>query len=156
MHSRWHRSRLFLFGLAGLVMLLVMWGAPPRAGVGMRFGYFRGTLELSKTPSFVGVRYIAFKPRSGSAAPPPFWRWEISRWGFAPVENFGPAFRYREWGSVYSVRIGIWFIVLIYAVSWFGAMVWWLRRKSRVMENPLGLANPQELPETGRTDRSGE
>ena len=72
---------------------------------------------------------------------------EVSRRRFSVVAasplaggfDFAPAFvredmAYRHAGVVATeMRVGLWVIVLGYVAMWLGAVVWWQRRRARVM-----------------------
>lgn len=137
----WYRSRLFWLGLAGLVMLLLAWGIRRRTTVILSADNGDFAVGVSRTSSVIGFRL----DRPGSS---PVFTWEVERVqrhrNWVPPEVFAPAIRISTIRG-HSVSIGIWFIVLLYTAVWYGAMVYWLRRKYRIMMNPLGRENLPEL-----------
>lgn len=149
MTFRWYRSRSFWFGLAGLVMLLAMWIC------GMRSSQYFGVVRpasityVEKDSAVIEFGYFDFSEAAEMGIllkPGP--RWQVIRYpADHPSPVFPPAWGYEKTsdGSIY-IRIGIWLIVTLYTVVWLVCMVWWLRRKHRLMnvrlpENSAGVAS---------------
>jgi hypothetical protein len=137
----WYRSRVFWFGLPGLVLLMFMWFGYPRSfheaqwdthhvrrSVGFGEGavgfyvhtnsHWRGIEDISRGPGF---HLDGYEVESGEEAP-----------------LFGPAFhsgsRVDSFRGYTTVEFSLWFIVLLYLVLWLGTLVWWQRRRYRSIE----------------------
>ncbi len=140
MSTRWHHSRVFWLGLVGLIMLLIMWGTPPRTQLDLSISTASAMYSIGKDPSSIVVRYLNYKSLGISGyVRPKTWEATRTKLGkeWVPREIFAPPFRKAtHLAPVYA--IGIWFIVAVYVVLWYGIMVWWLRRKHRLMNSPPG------------------
>lgn len=139
MISPWYRSRLFWFGLAGLLLLLVGWGAPPRGYAAVEFDFHRYTIVISKSNSAINASYNGHEFRNPTLAHPAPWRVHSAKSpsGVYP-KIFGAAISTGEGPMGSSISIGLWFIVALYAVAWLGVMGWWRRRRHRLMNAPFG------------------
>lgn len=137
MTPRWYHSRLFWLGLTGLLMLCgagksfegrisqAGWTGKDRA-----FGIIGNPDAVvlvhvdPRHPDLAGLKSLTsgFHTLSWDAgSTPTLWV---------------PAVRLEREGSFTRITFAIWFILLLYSVVWFGGMVWWLRRKHRLMTNP--------------------
>ena len=142
-----YKSRLFWLGVPGLVFLLWVWWDSG--------GYF-SAVSYDRTPEtwFVGVsegcvtwtHSLDLKPRGLTMDGLRVDRHSLAdeygvtvrrHFAVAPafekeVETVGvPAWGLEMW--FHKVRAGLWVVVLGYVMVWLGSVVWWERRKARVM-----------------------
>lgn len=137
MSPRWYLSRIFWFGLAGLLMLVVMWVTHQRSilivgwtsGSGMEW-YGGGWGEGVVYAGYVDYGHPDF---AGTSRTPGFDFSRVSPPVDRPSHLFSSAFGRRTFGTVTVHFIGIWFITAIYTVTWYVGMVFWLRRKHGLM-----------------------
>jgi hypothetical protein len=132
----WHRSRLFRLGLIGWMLLLVAWLAFP--GTDLRLDYSTGSTRygMSMDSETVCLSYLdhSYPHNEGPAPRPGFAGGRYQKDPRLPVYHFAPAvYRFDEPGCG-AIHAGMWFIVAIYTVVWTGGMVWWQRRKHRLMD----------------------
>ncbi|RYD19149.1 MAG: hypothetical protein EOP88_20085 [Verrucomicrobiaceae bacterium] len=155
MPSRWYRSRLFLSGLAGLVMLLTAWGVYPASTLTVIHYTTRNTTwSYVRAPHATGITHRDYgakpSPRrmirvtKGGTVVKPGWLWsrgwETGRHDYDKSDPHRPTWfssppYYRvdddDWKSLY---IANWLIATTYLVLWTGALVLWQRRKRRMMQ----------------------
>ncbi|RYD19148.1 MAG: hypothetical protein EOP88_20080 [Verrucomicrobiaceae bacterium] len=139
MTPHWYRSRLFWSGLAGLAMLLVAWIGFRKASYFIDLGVRGHFFSLSNSPADFMLGYADLSPdfRSGSYDALEFdWK-KLPHRDLVYDDMFGNPF-YSELSadSIY-LYIAIWFVVATYIVLWICCMIWWQRRKHRLMTNPL-------------------
>lgn len=147
MTFRWYRSRLFWSGLTGLVMLLVMWGTWQRSFLGASFTVSTGSFYVGKDSSTIMLGHRDFSDpvfSSSTVAMKTGFDWLMIDQGAShPIQVFAPLVRYQRFtGGL--LLIGIWGIVASYMLVWYLALVWWLRRKHRLMN--AGVAGYHGLP----------
>lgn len=147
MIPRWYTSRLFSFGLAGWVMLLVWWscfaGHTPWIGwvtADSSYGISRDPAVIKLTHLDIRLTGLTHMPRRGPWAGSGRWE-DVSP--EPAIWHAGPAIRYEAKGASKHILIGIWFIISIYTSVWLGGLIWWHRRKLRLMADPLGSALKQ-------------
>ncbi|RYD19147.1 MAG: hypothetical protein EOP88_20075 [Verrucomicrobiaceae bacterium] len=138
MTTRWYRSRLFWFGLAGLVMLVgagvSFEGKVSAAGWSGRDRSFGVWVD----PDSVSVSYLDLRhpTRAGSTGGRAGFQTFTTEVDSTPT-FWVPAVRLDRDGATTQLHVGIWFILLLYSAVWFGSMVWWLRRKHRLIRQVL-------------------
>ncbi len=147
MNARWYRSRLFWSGLAGLVILVVSWGASYRMAAGVS-GEAPGWIGvIGKTPQSIFIFRLSYDtpgkrpifpaaPRVGFFSRPGVPQY--------PGVFFVPVVEIEKSGNGRGIFIGIWAAITAYFFLWTGVLVWWQRRKHRLMklslpETPAGL-----------------
>ncbi|RYD19150.1 MAG: hypothetical protein EOP88_20090 [Verrucomicrobiaceae bacterium] len=136
MPFRWYRSRLFLFGLAGLVVLLSGWFAFPRTAIQISFGTDLGRFAMMKEDGAVGFSYQ--HPSCSLLIPTDgFELTHYEQFSGYSIRLFAPAFGFFGISGWYGARIGIWTMVLAYSLTWLGVLRWWLRRKYRLMTSAV-------------------
>lgn len=142
MSSRWHRSRLFWLGLAGLVMLAA-------AGVSFRdkvsvagWASARCSFGISASPDSIIFGYVNHRhpALAGSTS------WKTGFHTYSVVAStptlWVPAMRMDQEGATIRIHLALWFILFSYSAVWFGGMVWWLRRKHRLIPESGLVENP--------------
>jgi hypothetical protein len=140
MISPWYRSRLFWFGLLGLLFLLwgwADWGLPSSltAKLGnsrLVVGNQAGTLRIAWQSDPASPAGFTISGHTGTRAPD-------------HIRLFPPAFRHSEvnlsapfGGGHSTIRIAYWFLVLIYLPIWLVALAGWQRDRDRRVK----LSNP--------------
>ncbi len=141
----WHRSRLFLLGIPGLVFGVWAWGVMPTPSLSL--SYATGHNQLIVAPSEHKVIAIHQRPLPSSAKGPRGFR--IYPYNLASVRagagtGVPPAFRWetRELDPGIVVRdvfVAYWAVVLLYTAGWIVALVGWQRRK-RTMAAIAGVS----------------
>lgn len=135
----WYRSRLFFFGLAGLVMLLWLWFGFPSISPSVAFHTSKSTYGASyEDGSFYYGYYQYAHPENADAVPPSgfefamqdnrndaYWLNQVDLFDPALVVSIGP------WNG--GVDLAIWVIVVLYTALWLSGLVCWQRRKRRLM-----------------------
>ena len=163
MHPRWFRSRLFTFGLAGLLILLTAWAVYPRSSLLLIHQGKTGiTHAFIKSPDATGVRRIDNRrPGSINRNRPVLPMGTIlkspglSRLGWrTAVHRHAEGDRYRthyfssppweisaDYGWGQSFLIANWAILSAYLITWTSALILWQRRKHRLMNPHAPAAN---------------
>ncbi len=133
MTPRWHHSRLFRFGLVGLLMLLIAWGLYPRTLFNLIWSTPETAYAFSKTPASIRLGYVHYGLPASSGYKPPtgFIKEFFPIPDYQEVVRFGPALRIGS-KDIPSVGISFWFMVVLYTTAWVCTMVWWHRRKTRL------------------------
>lgn len=136
MPSRWYRSRLFWFGLMGLVMLLGMWLGYSRWIVTTQYNGRASAIGCGKDSAGVYVGYIDFTAPDYPGSVPPTGL-ASSRHiipGGAPLELFATGIHTRSTvGGHFILYFAFWLIAALYTAAWVGGLIWWQTRKHRLI-----------------------
>ena len=151
----WYRSRLFWFGVPGLVFLLWGWLAFPMRGIHLRASLGEYHLRFTDRSR---VAVVSWEIYGRGRLMAPGFRADTFRlgpqrtpWGTVISEDpevirdrdwFPPTIRYDVWEGEYHlgtrripwVRVAYWFLLLIYLAAWGALLAGWQRRKSRLQK----------------------
>lgn len=133
-----YRSRLFWLGLPGLVFLL--WVLVPGRASEVTWVRASDSFSISREDGSIRGTYQRFMIRRGH----PTLDFLLPPTGFSSRSHadsvgtiFAPAFEMvggRGATHFDSVSMGCWFMLILYLAAWLGFLLWWQRRKSRLMK----------------------
>lgn len=141
MPSPWYRSRLFWFGLPGLLFLLWIWLGLLRKEAGIRWGndhadYFLGWGQatiaagiIKHPPSVGGPPEVGFRAESEDLPADE----ETVIFVFPPV--WAPEDRT-------MIDVANWLVLVVYLIIWVSALVIWQRRKCGFYQKVLTSRTP--------------
>ena len=136
----WYRSHLFLLGIPGLVFLIWCWFAYIRKPTSLCFGTANRLYCLGWGDSVVELATFERDTNDRNTSeelPMGFHVVEEPWFSEENVRVIAPAFWIRSndrWGSQSCFGVGHWVIVVTYALSWLGGLIWWQRRKHLLVE----------------------
>lgn len=149
---RWYRSRSFLIGLMGLVMLAGSFAFYARTYAAVQWDSPDQAFSVSKGRDVIGISYARYRGfnldmRSTYSTGFTFTGYDFGR--EVPVgQFFRPMWYLHEDNNdgtvIRNLFISQWFVVLIYFLAWLAGMVWWHRRKHRLMTASGLLENPSQ------------
>lgn len=152
MISRWYRSRLFWLGLAGLVMLLVAWARCTRITYTLGVGGSMGFYFVRNDSTFIMFGHTTHADsRIGGYTLPMGINWnDVPSPKGSRIIYFTPAFqREIEPGGSVHTYVAILVFVPVYCAMWLGGMVWWRRRKHRLLNTSLSRRRERDSFITG-------
>lgn len=145
MTVRWYRSRAFWAGLTGLVMLVGSFVFYARTLVSLNWSSAVDHYSISKGPDLMAVSHADLRHPDLQGGPPPKTGFLWHAYKFSedvPVGRLVPPFKITDQPHGKSIFIAQWMVVVIYLLAWAGFMVWWLRRKRRLMAESGLFENP--------------
>lgn len=151
MTSRWHRSRLFWLGLVGWGLLLLAWFTFPKSILELSYitkSSFHGlepnqhSYTIGKSASGIDFSTVDYSEEPYSQLSPTagVWpeRYKLKEGPYPPY--FGPAVTLADNPGLKGICFANWLIVSTWLLCWLATLVWWQRRKHRLMKSPLGPA----------------
>lgn len=123
-------------------MLLVMWFGAPRISLHGAWHTSRTTYGVSLDSGSLYSSYIRFDhPGYEDATSPPgleFWTQDNRKNKNHPICLFDPALVIMNEPKNGGLDLALWLILTVYTAVWLTTMVWWQRRKRRLMEAHAG------------------
>lgn len=124
MPSHWYRSRLFWFGLPGLLGLLWIWFGNVRKATAVCWGNSHTEYCLGWEQGVVG-----FVINKGGPPNVGFHGYHHDLPSDWEIQIFAPALWLDD--DRFGIYIGDWVLVSIYLIIWIAALIFWQRRKHR-------------------------
>jgi hypothetical protein len=137
MFRPWYRSRLFWFGLPGVIALLWGWLAFPQASTVIRWqswetqywcadrsGVFAVGIVRDKSTGFQRFSYETDLHDRGLAS---------EETQFFPTAGRRELLSFEDW-SQNSLSCSYWLLLLVYFAAWLTILCFWQRRKARLMK----------------------
>jgi len=144
MRLAWYWSRLFWGGLLGIACLLFVWGYKLEAPAVYRIGWtdVEGSVGVGEGRVSAQVQIRTNRADPFSALVSGFAVEEKSEYFGALEGAFAPAMEIQNYPAIgsWTVVVGHWLLVAIYGIIWLGALVWWHRRKRRLVGPVSGRA----------------